>query len=53
MPAGVGVMVHAGRVADEFLALGVALVASTLLSMAATALTLHFFVSHRARREAK
>ncbi len=53
VPAGVGVMVHAGRVADEFLALGVALVASTVLSMAATALTLHFFVRHRARRETK
>ena len=53
VPAGVGVMVHAGRVADEFLALSVALVASTLLSMAATALTLQFFIRHRARQESK
>ena len=53
VPAGVGVMVHAGRVADEFLALVVALVASTLLSMAATALTLQFFIRHRARQETK
>ena len=53
VPAGVGVMVHAARVADEFLALAVALVASTLLSMAATALTLQFFIRHRVRQESK
>ena len=51
VPAGVGVMVHLARVADEWLALGVALVASTLLSMAATALTLQFFLRHRQRQE--
>lgn len=47
VPAGVGVMIHAGRVADEWLALGAALVGSTLLSMAASALTLKFFLRHR------
>ena len=47
VPAGVGVMVHAARVADEWLALCAALVGSTLLSMAATALTLQFFLRHR------
>ena len=51
VPAGVGVMVHLARVADEWLALGVALVASTLLSMAATALTLQFFLRHSRRQE--
>lgn len=47
VPAGAGVMVHAARVADEWLALSVALVGSTLLSMAATALTLKFFLRQR------
>jgi len=47
VPAGAGVMIHAARVADEWLALSVALIASTLLSMAATALTLKFFLRHR------
>jgi holin-like protein len=48
VPAGAGVMIHASRVADEWLALSVALVGSTLLSMAATALTLIFFLRNRA-----
>lgn len=47
VPAGAGVMIHASRVADEWLALSVALVGSTLLSMAATALTLKFFLRRR------
>jgi len=47
VPAGAGVMIHASRVADEWLALSVALVGSTLLSMAATALTLKFFLRQR------
>jgi len=51
VPAGVGVMVHAARVADEWLALCAALVGSTLLSMAATALTLQFFLRQRRRRD--
>lgn len=52
VPAGAGVMIHAGRVADEWLALGAALVGSTLLSMAATALTLKFFLRNRATKPA-
>lgn len=50
VPAGAGVMIHAGRVADEWLALSVALVGSTLLSMAATALTLKFFLRSRSKQ---
>ena len=53
VPAGVGVMVHAARVADEWLALGAALIGSTLLSMAATAFTLQFLLRHRRRQEAQ
>lgn len=49
VPAGAGVMIHASRVADEWLALSVALIGSTLLSMAATALTLKFFLRHRSQ----
>jgi holin-like protein len=40
VPAGVGVMLHFGRLGSEWLALAVALVASTLLTIAATALVM-------------
>ena len=53
VPAGAGVMIHASRVADEWLALSVALVGSTLLSMAATALTLKFFLRNRCEHQAE
>lgn len=39
VPAGVGVMLHARRVADEWLAIVAALVVSTVLTVAVTALT--------------
>jgi holin-like protein len=39
VPAGVGVMVHGARLAAEGLAIAVAIVASTVLALAATALT--------------
>ncbi|GIL06574.1 CidA/LrgA family protein [Betaproteobacteria bacterium PRO7] len=39
VPAGVGVMVHGRRLADEGAAIVVALVISTVLALAATALT--------------
>jgi holin-like protein len=38
VPAGVGVMLHLRRLADEALAVGVALVVSTALSIVVTAL---------------
>jgi holin-like protein len=41
VPAGVGVMVHGRRLADEGVAIVVALVLSTVLALAATALTVH------------
>ena len=40
VPAGVGVMLHAQRVTDEWLAISVALIVSTALTIAATALTI-------------
>jgi holin-like protein len=40
VPAGVGVMLHAQRVLDEWLAISIALVASTLITVAVTALTI-------------
>ena len=40
VPAGVGIVVHLARVADEWLALLVALVVSTFVSMAVTALVM-------------
>lgn len=50
VPAGAGVMIHASRVADEWLPLVAALVGSTLLAMATTALTLKFFLRKRSRQ---
>ena len=44
VPAGVGVMVHAGRLADEWLPISVALVASTALTIAVTALVMRALV---------
>lgn len=40
VPAGVGVMVHVARLGDEWLAIVVALVASTAVALAATGLVL-------------
>ncbi len=40
VPAGVGIMLHIGRLQDAWLAIGVALVASTALAVAATAIAM-------------
>jgi len=40
VPAGVGVMLHGQRIADEWLPIVVSLVVSTVLGMVATALTI-------------
>jgi holin-like protein len=40
VPAGTGILLHLHRLADEGLAIGVSLVASTFLAMAVTALVL-------------
>ncbi|MBW0171685.1 MAG: CidA/LrgA family protein [Hydrogenophaga sp.] len=40
VPAGVGVMLHLQRLGDEALAIGVALVVSTLVGLASAALTM-------------
>ncbi|WP_166253883.1 CidA/LrgA family protein [Marinobacter salicampi] len=37
VPAGVGMMVHFDRIADEWLSIGIALVVSTIVTMIATA----------------
>jgi holin-like protein len=42
VPAGVGVMLHVARLADEWLAVSVALVASTALAIAVTALVVQW-----------
>lgn len=44
VPAGVGVMIHAHRIAEEWLPIGIALVGSTLLGLAVTALTLELVI---------
>jgi holin-like protein len=47
VPAGVGVMLHLQRMADEWLPLVVALVASTFVTIAATALVLRLLHVHQ------
>ena len=47
VPAGVGVMLHAGLIGDEWLAISVALVASTLLTIAVTAAAMVAFTRMR------
>lgn len=49
VPAGVGVMLHAARLVDEGAALAVALVASTVLALAATGLTFQWLLRRAAR----
>lgn len=52
VPAGVGIMVHAGRLADEGVAIVIALVASTAASIAAAALATTWTQRWIERREA-
>ncbi|MCB1907089.1 MAG: CidA/LrgA family protein [Rhodocyclaceae bacterium] len=52
VPAGTGVLLHFQRVADEWLALSVALVASTLIGIAVTALVLNMMIRRGRRDEA-
>ena len=55
VPAGVGVMLHAGRLADEGAAIAAALVGSAVLSICATALAVagtQRWLARRAAREA-
>jgi len=44
VPAGVGVMLHFGRVADEWVAIVAAIVVSTVLAIAATAVVMRALV---------
>ena len=52
VPAGVGVMLHARRITDEWLAISVALIVSTALTVAATALTISMLARLLKKREA-
>jgi holin-like protein len=49
VPAGTGVMVHMGRIADEWLPITVALVGSTVLTIAVTALVMRALMSRQGR----
>lgn len=49
VPAGVGVMLHVDRLADEWLAIVVALVGSTLLAIAATAVVMRALMRRQMR----
>lgn len=50
VPAGVGVMVHASRIAEEWVPIVVALVVSTWLTIAVTALTMRRLLQLQARK---
>jgi holin-like protein len=52
VPAGVGVMVHLARLRDEWLPISVALVVSTVLTIACTALTMRWLLRAVAKKEA-
>ncbi|MDM7942778.1 MAG: CidA/LrgA family protein [Hydrogenophaga sp.] len=49
VPAGVGVMLHLQRLGDEALAIGVALVVSTLVGLASAALTMAWLIRRMKR----
>jgi len=49
VPAGVGVMLHVTRLADEWLAILAALVASTIVAIVTTALTMRALIRRRQR----
>lgn len=51
VPAGVGVMVHLSRLRDEWLPIVVALVVSTLLTIACTALVMQWLMRRFSRKE--
>ena len=53
VPAGVGVMLHAGRLAEEGAAIAVALVTSTAASIVATALAVSWTQRWVERRDAR
>lgn len=48
VPAGTGIVLYGSRIADEWLPLGVALVGSTVLAIAVTALVLNALTRRRA-----
>jgi holin-like protein len=50
VPAGVGIILHFDRIANEWLAIGVALLASTILTMCATALIMYLGSRYLVRR---
>jgi holin-like protein len=47
VPAGTGVMLHLGRIADEWLPIAAALVGSTVLTIAVTALVMRALISRK------
>jgi holin-like protein len=49
VPAGVGVMAHLNRLADEWLPITVSLVLSTLLTIAVTAIVMRALLARRAK----
>lgn len=52
VPAGVGVMIYFGQIAGDWLSIVTALVASTILTLAVTALTMRWMLARETRRAA-
>lgn len=53
VPAGVGIMVHFGRIADEWVSIGIAMVLSTVITLAATAGIMLLMTRVMARRNVR
>lgn len=51
VPAGVGLIVHFGRLGNEWLPIGVTLLLSTIITMAVTALVMQWMTRLTAKRE--
>lgn len=47
IPAGVGVMLHWRQIANEWLAISIALIVSTTLAIISTALTIQYFINRK------
>lgn len=52
VPAGVGVMLHFRRVADEWLPIAAALIVGTVVTLAVTALVMHWLLARQERLDA-
>ncbi len=53
IPAGVGVMLHWQKIANEWLAISIALLISTALAMITTALTIQYLIRRKTNHQSQ